>query len=430
MRHTVTHRLEQRAGPARSGTGRALRALLVLLLFAGCAQRDSGETRVDGDTATPWPEVIAQAKAFTYRIGFVPTANFTHASQDLRDFPFCGRASRLVLPYSYEDPAIEWVEVATPQQCLDAAPTLDVYHGMSEAVGEVATPVTPAMIASGVPRMVYLVVHEDCHDQFTLPYGIEEPLCELISYRAMMEIATLPGPWSAAERREIRAYAQRNASRIPLNLRYYQQAAELYARHARGELGEQSLLRERAALFTRAETSTGSPAGSLNNVVLANRMTYARHHPFMERVFDRLGSDLGRLVAFFQQVDALVAAAPAVAATDAGAVPDARADLAKSGPRQRATTLPRTSPAGRSTGGARQPKPAEKTPPRTTPGAARPAGADAAGARPGAAAPSAARSAAEPDEGASVESPAMLLARIQAAEAAVLDAAQRLLGTR
>jgi hypothetical protein len=419
-------------GTARSGKGQALRAMLLLLLFAGCAQRDSGDTRVDSDVATPWPEVIAQAKAFTYRIGFVPTANFTHASQDLRDFPFCGRASRLLLPYSYEDPAIEWVEAATPRECREAADTLDVYHGMSEAVGEIATPVTPAMIASGVPRMVYLVVHEDCHDQFTLPYGIEEPLCELISYRAMTAIAALPGPWSAAERRAIRDYALRNSGRIPLNLHYYQQAAELYARHARGELAEQALLRERAVLFARAETSTGSPAGSLNNVVLANRMTYARHHPSIERIFDRLGSDIGRLVAFFQQVDAVVAAAPAVAGTDVSVVePDSRADPARSGPRQRATTLaPTRSSAGRSTGGFRQPRPTDKATARTTPGTVRPGG-DAAGTRPGPAAPPAARPAAEPDAASQdVESPAVLLARIRAAEAAVLDTAQRLLDTR
>jgi hypothetical protein len=400
---------------------RLLRTLLSGLLLAvaagGCVQRDTRDARLPAEPSTSWQVVIAQAKAFTLRIGYVPTANFTHASADLQDFPFCGRASRLLLPYSYEDPAIEWLDSVSLAQCRSAAPAKDIYHGMSEAIGEVASPVTPAMIASGVPRMIYLVVHEDCHDQFALPYGIEEPLCETIAYHAMKVIATQPGPWTAAERRAIRDYAQVNSGQIPLNLRYYQQVALLYERHARGELRESALLAERAAVFARAEASSGSAVGSINNVVLANRMTYARHHAFTERVFDRLGSDLGRLVAFFQEVDAQVAAAAEAEGAQAtpGDAPAQRDKPVKSGPRQRDLSLPRASTGGRSTGGARPTRPPAK--------AAAPA--PAGPGRPGTLARPAPAADAAPD--AEAESPASLLARIKASEAAVIDVAQRLL---
>ncbi len=400
---------------------RLLRTLLAGLLLAvaagGCVQRDTRDARLPAEPGTPWQVVIAQAKAFTLRIGYVPTANFTHASQDLLDFPFCGRVSRLVLPYSYEDPAIEWLDSVSAEQCRSAAPAKDVYHGMSEAIGEVASPVTPAMIASGVPRMIYLVVHEDCHDQFTLPYGIEEPLCETLAYHAMKAIAAQPGPWTAAERRAIRDYAVENSGQIALNLRYYQQAALLYARHARGDLREAALLAERAAVFARAEASSGAAAGSVNNVVLANRMTYARHHAFTERTFERLGSDLGRLVAFFQKVDEQVDNAAEAAGTLAapGEKPALRDKPAKSGPRQRALPLPRASTGGRSTGGARPTRPPAKVAARPEAGPGRPA----SGAKP----------AAETEAEAEAESPATLLARIQAAEAAVLATAARLLAT-
>jgi hypothetical protein len=404
---------------------RLLRTLLAGLLLAvaagGCVQRDMRDPRPPSERGTPWQVVVAEAKAFTLRIGYVPTANFTHTSEDLRDFPFCGQASRLVLPYSYEDPAIEWLSSVSPDQCRSAAPAMDIYHGASEAVGEVASPVTPAMIASGVPRMIYLVVHEDCHDQFTLPYGIEEPLCETLAYHAMKAIAAQPGPWTAAERRAIRDYALEHSGRIPLNFRYYQQVSLLYARHARGELREAALLAERAAVFARAEASTGSSTGSINNVVLANRMTYARHHAFMERTFERLGSDLKQMVAFFQQVDAAVmAAAEAADAYEtlaAPAEPPALRDKPpKSGPRQRPLPLPlpRASAAGRSSGGARPTRPPSKAVARAEAGTGR------ASAGP--------RAPAEGDGG--PESPAGLLARIQAAEADVLDIATRLLAKR
>jgi hypothetical protein len=410
---------------AASAWLRMLRTIAAGLLLAvaagGCVQREVRDVPVKAEPDTPWQTVLAQAKAFTLRIGFVPTANFMHVSQDVKDFPFCGRASRLVLPYSYEDPAIEWLEAVSEAQCRSAAPAMDVYHGMSEAIGEVASPVTPAMIASGVPRMIYLVVHEDCHDQFSLPYGIEEPLCETLSYHAMKAIAAQPGPWNAAERRAILDYAVVNTAQIALNLRYYQQVALLYARHARGELREEALLHDRAAVFARAEASGGGPAGSINNVVLANRMTYARHHAFMERTFERLGSDLGRMVAFFQQVDADLAeaaqaaesATPADTGEPAAAPgkkaapvrpPPARDTGLKSGPRQRPVPPPRIAVKGRSTGGARPTRP----PARSAVG-------------PEASATSAAKEKPETD----TQSPAQLLARIQAFESQVLDAATR-----
>lgn len=408
---------------AGASAWRALRTLLTIVLLAvvGCAQRDSADDGRPIERETSWQETIAQAKAFTYRIGFVPTANFTHASVDLPGFPYCGRASKLVLPYSYEDPAIEWLDTATPEQCRDIPPSMESYHGMSEAVGEVASPVTPSMIASGVARMIYLVVHEDCHDQFTLPYGIEEPLCELISYRAMTEMAAQPGPWSEAQRRAIREYALRNAGRIPLNLHHYQQVAALHEQHARGEVDQARLLRARAVLLSRAEAATGSPAGSLNNIVLANRMTYARHYPAIERMFERLGSDLGRLVALFQQVDARIVAESALAAEtakDAGPVPVEPA--ANSGPRQRPSPLPRAAPAGRNPGDAKV-RPPQKPATRPTSTGNRPAVTGASAER-------------TPVEAAAAESaaddPAALLARIRAAEATVLEVAARLLDAR
>jgi len=389
-------------------------AALAALLATACVQRDTRERQGPASAVTPWQTVVAEAKAFTLRIGFVPTANFTHTSTDLQDFPFCGRAPRLVLPYSYEDPAIEWRDDLTPVQCRSAAPAMDVHYGMSEALGEIASPVTPAMIASGVPRMVYLVVHEDCHDQFNLPYGIEEPLCEVISYRAMLAIAREPGPWTNEERKAIRDYAVVNAGRIPLNLRYYQQAAALYTRHARGELREDDLMREREAVFARAEASTGSPPGSINNVALANRMTYARHHAFVERVLERLGSDLGRLVSFFRQVDENRMAAERSdegRAIEPAPAPDSTP--LKSGPRQRALPLPRTAASVRSTGGAKPARPLARPAPRADAPFRAVAG-----------------DGGNPANAADVETPAALLARIQAAEAAVLDTAARLLPLR
>ena len=45
--------------------------------------------------------------------------------------------------------------------------------------------------------------------------------------------------------------------------------------------------------------------GSLNNVGMANEMSYSRHYPLLESVYDALGRDLARTVEFFRRVDAI-----------------------------------------------------------------------------------------------------------------------------
>src|SRR5690606_27146866 len=89
----------------------------------------------------------------------------------------------------------------------------DFFFGWVEAVGEAGTPVTPAMITSQLDRFLYLVIHEDCHDQFDLPYGVEEALCNLITYRAMSEFAQEAFGAEGFEDRAIRRYAGRERDR-------------------------------------------------------------------------------------------------------------------------------------------------------------------------------------------------------------------------
>ena len=54
-------------------------------------------------------------------------------------------------------------------------------------------------------------------------------------------------------------------------------------------------------MFRQAERELAWPRGSMNNVWIANSMTYARHYPLIERVFETLGRDLPQTVAFFRR---------------------------------------------------------------------------------------------------------------------------------
>jgi hypothetical protein len=280
----------------------ALTALIAILL-SGCAPlRELVRPTPPGVTGE-WAALLEDIRAFTRRIGFEETDNFADLSEEQEAFPVCGYVSRFYLPYSYEDPAIRWVGSVTEQQCRELAGDSDVYFSAVEALGESATPVTPAMVTGKLDRFLYLVIHEDCHDQFELPWGIEEALCNLITYRAMEAFAREKYRFYSRENRAIRRYADLQSRLTRTTIAYYEKLATLYARHGRREIPDETLLRERAAIYREAERALGWKPGELNNVAIANDMTYSRHYPFLESVYEALGKDLARIVEFFRRVD-------------------------------------------------------------------------------------------------------------------------------
>lgn len=299
-----------------SGFGAAARrvALMALLAgyLAGCDRVQEFLNPAPPDVTAEWQTLLAEVRAFERRIGFRETENFRSFSAIHAAFPFCGYVSQLYLPYSYQDTAIRWLESATEQECRETGRGADVYFGFVEAWGESATPVTPSMVASKLDRFLYLVIHEDCHDQFDLPFGIEEALCNVITYRAMAAFSAERYGRFAGPNRAVRRYADTQVKLTRVTIRYYEQLAELYARHERAKISSDVLLRQRSTIFRRAERALARGEEEMNNVTIANEMTYSRHYPFLESTFEALGRDLARTVAFFMHVDQIKPAKAAV----------------------------------------------------------------------------------------------------------------------
>lgn len=283
---------------------RGLAAVVLLVaLAAGCTQlRELAAPSAPG-VGVEWAALLTEIRAYERRIGFADTKNFVDLSREHDAFPVCGFASRLTLPYSYQDPAIKWLDSATEVQCRSHGPEADIYFATVEAWGEVATPATTSMITGKLDRFIYLVVHEDCHDQFDLPYGIEEALCDLITHKGMAVFTEEKYGRYAREHRAVRRYAETQSRVARTTIAYYEQLATLYVRYDRKEISSDMLLRERAAILKNAQKPLGWTKGELNNLDIANHMTYSRHYPLLESVFDALGRDLARTVAFFRQVD-------------------------------------------------------------------------------------------------------------------------------
>jgi hypothetical protein len=252
-----------------------------------------------------WEPLLEEVRAFEQRIGFRKTATFVEFSEEQGRVPFCGHVSRLYLPYSYEDPAILWYNVETEQECRAHADGADVYFGSVEVLGEAGAAVSPEVLAVQLQRFLYLVIHEDCHEQFEFPYGIEEALCNLLAYKAMAVFSEQKYGPQTREYKAIQRYASRESERTRAIRALYEELAGHYVQYRRNELSEEALLNERARVFRNAERALAWRRGSLNNVGMANEMTYSRHYPLLESVYDALGRDLARTVDFFRRVDTI-----------------------------------------------------------------------------------------------------------------------------
>lgn len=250
-----------------------------------------------------WQPLLGEVRAYEQRIGFRKTATFVEFSEEQGRVPFCGHVSPLYLPYSYQDPAILWYNVQTERQCRAHADGADVYFGTVEVLGEVGAAVSPEVLDVQLQRFLYLVLHEDCHEQFEFPYGIEEALCNLIAYEGMARFSEEKYGPQSREYKAIQRYAKLEPERTRAIKALYEQLAGFYARYQRKELSEQALLSERTHVFRKAERALAWRRGTVNNVGMASEMTYSRYYPLLESVYDALGRDLKRTVEFFRRVD-------------------------------------------------------------------------------------------------------------------------------
>src|SRR5687768_13705543 len=115
-----------------------LLALAIVALLAACAIAVPKE----------WEPLLEDLRIYQRRVGFERFDSFLEFSAEQGKYTFCGQVSQLYLPYSYEDPAIRWIDAATEAECRKVDPRTDVYYGSVEAVGEVGAAVTNEVLGA------------------------------------------------------------------------------------------------------------------------------------------------------------------------------------------------------------------------------------------------------------------------------------------
>ena len=313
MRYAIKWKNDENVKTHVTHPGLRLACLALIAAALGCVAPGTSEIAAPRSPEA-WNALLAEVRVFEHRIGFEPTRNFQQFSAERPSFPFCGYVSRAYLPYSYQDPAIKWLNVESEEECRTRDEGADVTFGKTEAVAEREAPVTPSMMAAPLNRLLYLVIHEDCHEQFELPYGIEEALCNVIAYNAMTRFGDDKYRSKSRERRAIQSFVREGADSAHKTVAFYGRLSTLYTLHDRAAIPLPALLRERERIFRQAERQLAWPRGSMNNVWIANSMTYSRHYPMLERAFQALDGDILRTIAFFRTIDSMKPTAAAVMA--------------------------------------------------------------------------------------------------------------------
>ena len=240
-------------------------------------------------------ELVKEIKAFQKKLGFDPTENFASYSDKKEDYDYYFYAPVADLPYSLDDPALKYGEGTAQTSSLDTR-KYDVFYYSIPALADISTPITKSLLESPLHRFIFIVFHEDWHEQIKSPLGIEEASGELMGYVSSL----LFTEERFGRDSEVYATLDRELTNKLKESRvfqsYYEKLAALYAEHRSGKVTEAETLSRKSQLIRSLDDDIygvwGKRRDQLNNAFIAFQMTYYRHLNLMHDVFSASNSDI------------------------------------------------------------------------------------------------------------------------------------------
>jgi hypothetical protein len=312
----------------KNGVAVALLAVL-LLVMSGCAGKRHGlpVTGMGPVTLTSGADVVSQelpgaemARAiqlvkevneFSKReLQFNRTVNFQKYSNDNTVY-FCVRlVPKSKLTYDYQQKEVKSTVYKTIQEALQEAEenkeTHDAYVYQLDAVAG-GYPLTNAFVEIDKPRQVFLVLHEDWHDNSDFSLSLEEATGNVIGYVGAIEFFK-----KYAKNKELARQAEINLQwariKARLAVKYYQKLEKLYAQkgtdesareYARGEIFKAA---KKECAEIEKKTGLGFSNLEFNNATLSTWMTYDRYMDVAYRVYLGTGKNLKKTAAIFRSI--------------------------------------------------------------------------------------------------------------------------------
>jgi len=240
-------------------------------------------------------ELVKEIKAFQKKLGFDPTENFASYSDKKEAYDYYFYVPVADLPYSLDDPALKYGEGTARTSSIDTR-KYDVFYYSIPALAGISTPITKSLLESPLHRFIFIVFHEDWHEQIKSPLGIEEASGELMGYVSSL----LFTEERFGRDSEVYATLDRELTNKLKESRvfqsYYEKLAALYAEHRSGKVTEAETLSRKSQLIRSLDDDIygvwGKRRDQLNNAFISFQMTYYRHLNLMHDVFSASNSDI------------------------------------------------------------------------------------------------------------------------------------------
>ena len=265
---------------------RALVVFLAVLFVVACRTVSVDSERTTPVAVTPEEarirlDLVQEIKAFEAKLGWKPTDNFREYSETLETYNSCGRAETLSF--------MAWWDTSTKEECKEDGRIYDTTYSEAEAIAGSGTPVSRSLMQTELSRFIYVVFHEDFHEQMRgVPtLALNESATQLVGLLAAREFTRERyGKDSDIHRAFVEEieFALKDAN---IEKHYYQELERLYERVSRGELDRAQGLKEKAILFEKMQSECEdirfviavSCNRITNNILFVLSIPYAMHYP-------------------------------------------------------------------------------------------------------------------------------------------------------
>lgn len=241
---------------------------------------------------------------------YVKFTNFRRYQKEVKIAYALKLAPKDRLYYDYSLSETEGKTFDTLEEAMQMAEKIkdrfDVYVYRSDAFAG-GYPITDPFIALSLSRQVFVIIHEDWHDNISFSYSLEEATGNMLGYLGALKYFKKKDK-DEKRYKDMEQTLRWTREKARIVVKYYSILENLYESPG---LDNSVLANAREEIFSNAkkeckevEKRTGIHLSGLefNNATLSNWMTYDRYLDLTWRVYLGMGKDLKKTAAIFRSI--------------------------------------------------------------------------------------------------------------------------------
>ena len=249
-------------------------------------------------------DLLKQVKKFEKTIGLKETKNFQKFEKNNTFYTDLFYQEKTKIPFSYLHPDLKYRPV-NHEKLDDALNNLNsflkekitssrydlfLYNSEAKANG---TRITKRLLNSEKERLIYVVIHEDWHDNAALPSHIEEASGDLIGYVGMWKFL-------GVKDKGIEILLKERLRRAEAINRFYKEFDCLALRYSFGRIDKRMFKSEKEKIISHLKDNAYFPNFS-SMTKFSFFHTYTYYFPLMCELFRSLGFNLNKFIAVLKE---------------------------------------------------------------------------------------------------------------------------------